>query len=99
MLRSRQVLPEASVRSACGTGSLRALFGRRWEELDLGQGFLEIRRTLQRVGGKLRAVTPKTFWSRRTVPLVEPCVDDLRQHRKRQDCERTLAGTDWKETG
>jgi hypothetical protein len=40
---------------------------RRWEDIDSVDGKLQVRRTLQRVGGVLRAVTPKTLKSQRTV--------------------------------
>ena len=75
------------------------LLGLRWEDIDLEHEFLEVRRNLQRVDGELRTVTPKTRRSRRTVPLIRRCVDDLREHRERQNRERTAAGATWKETG
>lgn len=75
------------------------LLGLRWEDIDLESGDLEVRRTLQRIEGKLTTVTPKTRHSRRTVPLPEVCVEALRDHRERQKLEREAAGTDWTETG
>lgn len=75
------------------------LLGLRWEDLDLSGGVLEVRRTLQRVEGELRAVIPKTRRSRRTVPLLGLCVDALIEHRAAQDVEREAAGVDWIETG
>ena len=75
------------------------LLGLRWEDLDLDGGVLEVRRSLQRVGGRLQPVTPKTRTSRRTVPLVGICVDALRDHVKRQDRDRQLAGSAWVESG
>jgi integrase len=68
------------------------LLGLRWEDIDLNNKFLEIRQTLQRVDGELRAVTPKTRRSRRTVPRIDLCVDDLREHLERQARERKSAG-------
>ncbi|WP_350279300.1 tyrosine-type recombinase/integrase [Kribbella sp. HUAS MG21] len=75
------------------------LLGLRWEDVDLDNEFLEIRQTLQRVDGELRAVTPKTRRSRRTVPLIARCVADLREHQERQNRERKSAGAVWKDTG
>jgi hypothetical protein len=60
---------------------------------------LEVRRSLQRVGGRLQPVTPKTRTSRRTVPLVGICVDALRDHVERQARDRQVAGSEWVETG
>lgn len=75
------------------------LLGLRWADVDLDGGVLEVRQTLQRVDGELRAVSPKTRSSRRTVPLPTLCVDALREHRQRQDDERRAAGLAWQDTG
>ncbi len=75
------------------------LLGLQWDDVDLDNGYVEIRRTLQRVGGQLCAVRPKTFRSRRTVPLIDVCVDVLRQHEARQDEERNQAGDVWRGSG
>ncbi len=56
---------------------------------------LEVTRTLQRVGGELRAVTPKTKTSCRTVPLLGLCVEALQQHGERQAQDRAAAGETW----
>lgn len=55
--------------------------------------------TLQRVGGSLRLVPPKTEESARTVPLPPPCVDALREHKKRQFAERADTWPDWQDDG
>jgi integrase len=75
------------------------LLGLRWEDVDLDAGVLEVRRTLQRVGGELRAVTPKTRTSRRTVPLIGLCVEALTAHKERQKAEAERAGRDWQSSG
>ncbi|GAA1572551.1 site-specific integrase [Kribbella karoonensis] len=75
------------------------LLGLRWEDINLDDKFLEIRQTLQRVDGELRAVTPKTRRSRRTVPLIDLCVDDLREHGERQARDRKSVGERWVDTG
>lgn len=71
------------------------LLGLRWRDVDLAKGTLQVRSSLQRVGGELRAVAPKTRTSRRTVPLIGQCVDALRDHRHRQNEERAAAGLAW----
>jgi integrase len=75
------------------------LFGLRWEDINLDNGVLEVRRSLQRVGGQLRTVSPKSAASQRTVPLPGICVDALQDHQKRQEAERVGAGTAWQDSG
>ncbi|MGA3155230.1 MAG: tyrosine-type recombinase/integrase [Streptosporangiaceae bacterium] len=75
------------------------LLGLRWEDVDLDGEKLEVVQTLQRVGGALRLVPPKTEDSARTVPLPLPCVDALREHKKKQFAERSDAWPDWQEHG
>jgi integrase len=55
--------------------------------------------SLQRVGGALRLVPPKTEDSVRTVPLPPICIEALRDHAERQALERATAGTDWDDHG
>ncbi|HEU0088164.1 MAG TPA: site-specific integrase, partial [Pseudonocardiaceae bacterium] len=61
--------------------------------------FVEITQTLQRVGGELRFVPPKTRTSRRTIPLPAVCVAALRHHAERQAEQRAELGRDWKDHG
>jgi integrase len=75
------------------------LLGLLWFDVDLDNGTLAVRRTLQRVGGELRTVTPKTATSVRTIPLIGATVDALRQHAERQKAECADAGPAWVETG
>ena len=71
------------------------LLGLRWADVDLDQGSLRVRNTLQRVDGGLQFLPPKTRNSRRTVPLPPACLDALRQHRVRQGRERLSSGARW----
>jgi integrase len=75
------------------------LLGLRWEDIDLETGTLEVVQTLQRVGGALRFVRPKTEDSARTIPLPPLCFDALREHRRQQFTERTDTWPDWQENG
>ncbi|GAA1534515.1 site-specific integrase [Kribbella lupini] len=75
------------------------LLGLKWDDIDWVEKTVEIRRTLQRVDGALQAVTPKTRKSRRTVPLIELCLDVLMVHKRQQAKERLLAGEKWVDTG
>jgi integrase len=75
------------------------LLGLRWVDIDLAVGVLEVRRALQRIGGELQAVTPKSKTSVRTVPLLGVVIGALEEHKARQDRERQAAGVEWVETG
>jgi integrase len=87
-----------SVALAVGLRQGEAL-GLRWEDLDLDKGDLRVRVALQRVGGKLEFVEPKTARSRRTIALPDLIVASLRAHRARQLREKLVAGSRWQETG
>ena len=58
----------------------------------MAAGTLELVQTLQRVGGQLRFVPPKTEDSSRTVPLPDFCLNALKEHAERQADERDQAG-------
>lgn len=73
------------------------LLGLHWTAVDLGKGTLTVATNLQRVGGELRIVLPKTKTSQRTLPLPPLAVAALREHQERQAQERAAAGMDWRE--
>jgi len=75
------------------------LLGLRWTDIDLDGEKLEVVQTLQRIGGQLRFVGPKTEDSARTVPLPPFRVNALREHRKHQFTERSLAWPEWDDHG
>ncbi|MFI5710993.1 tyrosine-type recombinase/integrase [Kribbella sp. NPDC051620] len=75
------------------------LLGLKWDDIDWAEKTVTVQRTLQRVNGALRAVTPKTKKSRRTVPLIELCLEALRVHKVLQAKERLAAGKKWVNTG
>lgn len=70
-----------------------------WEDVDLEAGTLTVRYALQRVGGKLTRVEPKTQTSRRTLALPGVALAALRRHRTRQLEERLVAGSRWQDSG
>lgn len=70
-----------------------------WEELDLDRASLTVRHALQRIGGKLQLVEPKSLRSRRTIALPPFAVTAFREHRARQMRERLWAGSRWQEHG
>jgi integrase len=73
--------------------------GLRWSDVYLEIGTLTIRTTLQRIGGRLQLVEPKTSRSARTVYLPAFAVTALKEHRRRQLEERLQAGPLWEEHG
>ncbi|MFD0393970.1 site-specific integrase [Streptomyces nogalater] len=75
------------------------LLGLRWSDVDLHEGVLTVRQALQRVGGELLIVAPKTQRSARRVALPAECVTALRAQRAQQIADRKAAGANWKGTG
>ncbi|MBN6057924.1 site-specific integrase [Nonomuraea sp. RK-328] len=75
------------------------LLGLRWEDVDLDAAKLEVVQSLQRVGGRLQFVRPKTSDSERTVPLPPICAEALRGHRKKLFAERSERWEEWQEHG
>jgi hypothetical protein len=71
--------------------------GLRWPDVDFEAGVLAVRNSLQRIDGKLQLVEVKSQKSRRTITLPKVAVDALLKHRARQEQERQLAGTRWRE--
>ncbi|MEU0189784.1 site-specific integrase [Streptomyces afghaniensis] len=74
------------------------LLGLRWSDVDLHEGVLTVRQALQRVGGELLIVAPKTQRSARRVALPSECVTALRAQRAQQLADRKAAGSNWKGT-
>jgi integrase len=79
---------------ACGLRQGETL-GLRWSDVDLDGGTLAIQRSLQRIGREWRFLEPKTARSRRVIPLPNPVVSALREHRARQLQERLRVGGAW----
>ncbi len=70
-----------AVHTGMRQGELLAL---KWEDVDLNEGVIRIRRTLARSGGRISLGEPKTKGSRRTVHLTGAAVEALRNHLERQ---------------
>ena len=75
------------------------LLGLRWGLVDLDGGRLRVTQALQKVEGALTLVEVKTARSHRTLDLPATVVEALRQHRTRQDAERSAVGEDWQDSG
>ena len=87
-----------SVAIALGLRQGEAL-GLRWEDIDFGAETLRVNNQLQRIGGKLVLVPPKTEKSRRTLVMPAMALERLLEHEKRQVAEKLMAGKSWQETG
>jgi integrase len=75
------------------------LLGLKWEDVDLEDGTLWVRRTLATAKGGPMLMAPKTKGSRRSVKLTQGAVDALRSHLKGQLQEIDRAGSLWQENG
>jgi integrase len=82
---------------AAGTGLRRGeLLALTWPAVDLEDlPRIRVDGTLQRAGGSLVVLPPKTERSRRVVPLPATLAEALRRHRAEQNERRLLAGPAW----
>jgi integrase len=71
------------------------LLGLRWRDVDFDHGTLQVRGSLQRLGGKLTVSATKTEHSQRRVSLTSSAVAALRRHRVLQKEERLRLGAAW----
>ena len=74
--------------------------GLQWSDVDLDKATLTVRHALQRISGQGLVLTkPKSESSLRTIALPLFAVTALRKHRLRQNEERLLAGSKWRDSG
>ncbi len=73
--------------------------GLSWSDVEFEKGTITVRQQVQRIGGKVVLVEPKTKRSRRTIALPEVAVEALRERKVRQYEERLLAADGWVDTG
>jgi integrase len=74
-----------AVHTGLGQGEL---LGPKWDEVDLDDGTLQVRRVLTAEKGGLILAAPKTKGSRRSLKLTQGAIEALRRHWKRQLRER-----------
>ncbi|HVF20362.1 MAG TPA: site-specific integrase [Mycobacteriales bacterium] len=85
---------------ALGLGLRRGeVLGLAWCDVDLDEKTLRVRQALQRTGGSLQLVEPKSERSRRTLPMPSIVVEALRAHRVQQAQDRLAAGSMWHDSG
>ncbi len=64
------------------------LLGLKWEDVDLTEGIVRVRRTLSLDGRKIVFSPPKTAKGKRSIGLTGPAVASLKQHRALQAAEK-----------
>ncbi len=71
----------------------------RWSDVDLDDGLIHVRRSLQRLRGQLVLSSVKTADSERAVPIPKNLADVLRQHQAAQRADKATVGNKWQEGG
>lgn len=85
-----------AVHTGMRQGELLAL---KWQDVDLENARLSVRRTITKSGGKVLLGEPKTRKSRRTIELTEAGVTALRAHLYRQMQEMQRLGDLYRDQG
>ncbi|TEB08646.1 Transposase [Pelotomaculum schinkii] len=69
------------------------LLGLRWKDVDLKKGAISVRQSLIRTKSQgLTFTEPKTKKSRRTIPIPQEALTELKAHKARQNQEKLLLG-------
>lgn len=71
------------------------LLGLKWQDLDWTRGTIHIERQLTRMGKGFAKL--KTKSANRSIEIGSAMLAELREHAKRQDLERRIAGDDWQD--
>lgn len=74
------------------------VLGLRWKDIDMHEGVIHVRQSLQRVKGQLALTATKTRRSTRRVALPDECVTALKARRAEQRADRMGAGPKWTPT-
>ena len=85
-----------AVHTGMRQGELLAL---RWQDVDLENAVVSVRRTLTRSGGKVVFGEPKTSKSRRSIRLTSQAVEALRSHLERQLRDMEVLGDRYQDQG
>jgi integrase len=75
------------------------LLGLHWDDVDVDQGLLRVRRAVVRIGGTVQLGPLKTASSHRQLRLPAHTAQALREHRARQDARRQQLGEGWRDEG
>ena len=71
------------------------IFALRWQDVDLKAGALVVRQTIKEAEKGYMIGKTKTVYSRRRILLAESAIESLKQHRQRQEAERSALGEAW----
>ncbi|MBX6395329.1 MAG: site-specific integrase [Alicyclobacillaceae bacterium] len=71
----------------------------RWQDINLEQGVITVRHSLERLNGQWRLKEPKTAAGRRSIPVSAGTVRLLKVHKARQARERLQAGPGYQDLG
>jgi integrase len=79
------------IAATCGlrAGEILAL---RWADVDFARGTLTVQRSLTQVGSNVTVKEPKTAAGRRTIPLPNFVVQDLKNHKAQADELKQMTG-------
>jgi integrase len=73
--------------------------GLKWEDLNLENGIVRIKRNLKREGGRIVTADTKTLKSRRAVNVPAPVLEALQKNRDLQEVEKAELGDPWVDSG
>jgi integrase len=85
-----------AVHTGMRQGEILAL---RWQDVDMENAVVSVRRTLTRNGGKVAFGEPKTKKSRRSIRLTPQAVEALRSHLERQLRDMEILGDRYQDQG
>jgi integrase len=85
-----------AVHTGMRQGEMLAL---RWQDVDLENAVVSVRRTLTRSGGRVVFGEPKTNKSRRSIRLTQQAVEALRSHLERQLRDMEILGDRYQDQG
>jgi len=90
----------ALYRLAALTGMRRGeLCGLQWEDVDLTEQTIRVRKALAMINGTPSVTTPKSRRSRRVIDIDDRTTQILREHHERQLKAAEFVGDGWQETG
>jgi integrase len=91
-----EALYKLAVHTGMRQGELLAL---RWQDVDVENAVVSVRRTLTRSGGKVTFGEPKTKKSRRSIRLTPQATEALRAHLERQLRDMEILGDRYRDQG
>jgi len=69
----------------------------KWNDVNLEDGYIVVKATLQKINGKLILKEPKTQKSIRTIALMDSTIKALKEHKERQKQKKALLQENYKD--